>query len=164
MTTQHGIEHPSSPSRPHAGVSRRTVVAGTAWAVPAVVVAAAAPASAASGGPCAPTLSFGPGSCFSPIGGTIYNNYNLYFCLNTGGCTTGVTIKFDNFFAVTPQGGGEDQASLSETLTVPVGSTSACLPQRITYRTRAVNTPFRVTYSYNNNFYTVDVTPPQNAC
>ena len=31
------------------GISRRTVVAGTAWAVPAIVVASAAPAMAASG-------------------------------------------------------------------------------------------------------------------
>ena len=33
----------------NSGISRRTVVAGTAWAVPAIVVASAAPAIAASG-------------------------------------------------------------------------------------------------------------------
>ena len=44
-TTAHGTR---------AGVSRRTVVAGAAWAVPAVLVASAVPAMAASGPP--PTL------------------------------------------------------------------------------------------------------------
>lgn len=40
------ISLPRVAPRPH--VSRRTLVAGTAWAVPAVIVATAAPASAAS--------------------------------------------------------------------------------------------------------------------
>ena len=35
-------------TKPKSGISRRTVVKGTAWAVPAVVVATAAPAMAAS--------------------------------------------------------------------------------------------------------------------
>ena len=39
---------PARSRQPHVGVSRRTLVAGTAWAVPAVVVATAAPAVAAS--------------------------------------------------------------------------------------------------------------------
>ena len=34
-----------------AGISRRTIAKGAAWAVPVVAVAAAAPAMAASGGP-----------------------------------------------------------------------------------------------------------------
>jgi hypothetical protein len=37
------------PGRARSSISRRTVVVGTAWAVPAVVVASAAPALAASG-------------------------------------------------------------------------------------------------------------------
>jgi hypothetical protein len=39
----------SEMTKPKQGISRRTVVAGTAWAVPAIVVASAAPAMAASG-------------------------------------------------------------------------------------------------------------------
>jgi len=46
-----------------AGISRRTIAKGAAWAVPVVAVAAAAPAMAASGGP--PT--FTPGTaCKNP--------------------------------------------------------------------------------------------------
>ena len=37
--------------KPKSGISRRTVVAGTAWAVPAVIVATATPAFAALSGP-----------------------------------------------------------------------------------------------------------------
>lgn len=51
----------TGPSR-SARVSRRTVVAGTAWAVPAVVVAGAAPAVAASTA-CTPTITAHPLTC-----------------------------------------------------------------------------------------------------
>lgn len=51
----------TGPSR-SARVSRRTVVAGTAWAVPAVVVASAAPAVAAST-TCTPTVTVHPITC-----------------------------------------------------------------------------------------------------
>ena len=56
-------------SGPTLGVSRRTVVASAAWAVPAVVVASAAPAAAASGGiDLAPALRFRYASTGGPIG------------------------------------------------------------------------------------------------
>lgn len=57
------------PERSTRTVSRRTVVAGAAWAVPAVLVASAAPAAAASGGiDLAPALRFRYTSTGGPIG------------------------------------------------------------------------------------------------
>jgi len=67
------------------GVSRRTVVVGTAWAVPAIVVASAAPAMALSG----PVTFTGVG-CKSPGGQKIYvfqlsvtNDNNVALQLNS---------------------------------------------------------------------------------
>ena len=48
---------PPRAPQPRGGISRRTLVAGTAWAVPAVVVAAAAPAAAASAAGCTYTFT-----------------------------------------------------------------------------------------------------------
>ena len=48
-------------SKAKKGVSRRTVVVGTAWAVPAIVVASAAPAMALSG-----PVTFTGRACKSP--------------------------------------------------------------------------------------------------
>lgn len=49
------------------GISRRTIVAGTAWAVPAIVVASAAPAFALSG-----PVTFTGRACKSPGGNSRY--------------------------------------------------------------------------------------------
>lgn len=66
------------PSRPSAsGVSRRTLVKGTVWAVPAVVVATAAPAVAASGCYATPYLSLN--SCVRVTGNTYRYNIGLCF-------------------------------------------------------------------------------------
>lgn len=55
MTSPHAPGTPASPSARSPGrVSRRTVVAGAVWATPAIVVAAAAPAIAASPAACTP--------------------------------------------------------------------------------------------------------------
>ena len=60
------VHLPSAPADDGASgpawISRRTVVAGTAWAVPAVVVASAAPAVAAST-TCTPTVTVHPITC-----------------------------------------------------------------------------------------------------
>ena len=78
----------ADPSRPPSGVSRRSVAKGLAWSVPAVAVASAAPAFAASGAP--PVLTFQsackyPGnSCSSRPKG-----YSLYFRIDN---PTGKTI------------------------------------------------------------------------
>lgn len=55
MTSVDPAERASS-SAPTSGISRRTLVKGAAWAVPAIAIAAPAPAFAASG--CTPTTSF----------------------------------------------------------------------------------------------------------
>src|SRR4051794_30295484 len=53
----------SEQTKPAGGVSRRTVAKGVAWSVPVVIVASAAPAMAASGGP--PRIVKGP-ACKNP--------------------------------------------------------------------------------------------------
>ena len=56
-------------------LSRRTIARGTAWAVPVVAVAAAAPAYAASG-VCVPNITFSAASCKCPGNGQ--NNFNYF--------------------------------------------------------------------------------------
>ncbi|MEW1954973.1 hypothetical protein [Terrabacter sp. NPDC080008] len=75
-----------------ASPSRRSVVKGAAWAVPAVVVAGAAPTVAASAGP----LSFTGGACKLPGGSTdTFKGYVFELtAVNTVGPnpTTGITV------------------------------------------------------------------------
>jgi len=80
----------SEMTKPKSGISRRTVVKGTAWAVPAVVVASAAPAMAAGASQCL-TASFSPVSCKQPGGGQNDWGYRLRICF-TNTCATAVTI------------------------------------------------------------------------
>jgi hypothetical protein len=71
------------------GVSRRTVVAGTAWAVPAIVVASAAPAMAAT-----PIVTIGVGlACKHPGNGDTKHYHFELTVTNNGGSTTTVTIN-----------------------------------------------------------------------
>lgn len=71
------------------GVSRRTVVAGTAWAVPAIVVAGAAPAMAAT-----PIVTIGVGlACKHPGNGDTKHYHFELTVTNNGGATTTVTIS-----------------------------------------------------------------------
>ena len=73
----------SEGARP-SGSNRRTVVKGAAWAVPAVAVAAAAPAYAAS---CIPVITLGPTSCKCPGQSTGDPwTYFLTFCVDLTGC------------------------------------------------------------------------------
>ena len=66
-------------SEKKSGISRRTVAKGMAWSVPAVALAVAAPAYAAS--PCTPVFSFGAASCKCPGGSDpIKFGYVLQFC------------------------------------------------------------------------------------
>ncbi len=71
------IDDEARPTRPSgSGISRRNLVAGTAWAVPAVVVATAAPAFAASPASCSYTFASigatchytGPGNHYYRVG------------------------------------------------------------------------------------------------
>ncbi|EWT03686.1 hypothetical protein N865_08985 [Intrasporangium oryzae NRRL B-24470] len=68
------------------GVSRRTVVAGAAWTVPAIVVASAAPAMAAT-----PIVTIGVGLACKHPGNPKHYHFNLTV-KNNGGTTTTVTI------------------------------------------------------------------------
>jgi hypothetical protein len=68
------------------GVSRRTVVAGAAWTVPAIVVASAAPAMAAT-----PIVTIGIGVGCKHPGNPKRYHFNL-LVTNNGGTTTTVTI------------------------------------------------------------------------
>ncbi|WP_150132607.1 hypothetical protein [Intrasporangium calvum] len=73
------------------GVSRRTLVKGAAWAVPAVPIIVAAPAHAAS--PECIQITLGNNACKWP-GATNYYSYNLELCFkNTCGGTYQVWIQ-----------------------------------------------------------------------
>ena len=80
----------SEMTKPKSGISRRTVVKGTAWAVPAVVVASAAPAMAAGTSQCL-TASFGALSCKQPGQGQNDYGYRLQICF-TNTCSVAATI------------------------------------------------------------------------
>src|SRR6476661_11238847 len=87
MSQKHGAD--SAPP------SRRSVVKGAAWAVPAVVVAGVAPTVAASGGP----LSFTGGACKLPGNSTdTFQGYVFELtAVNTAGPlpTTSITVVSD---------------------------------------------------------------------
>ena len=70
-------------SEKKSGISRRTVAKGMAWSVPAVALAVAAPAYAAS--PCTPVPSLGGASCKCPGGSTgVKFGYILQICVTVG--------------------------------------------------------------------------------
>jgi hypothetical protein len=89
-----GTESSSTAGAPN-NISRRRVVAGAAWSVPAVVVASSAPAVAASRGP----LEFTGGACKLPGNANdIFKGYVFeLIATNTTGPfpTTGVTVITD---------------------------------------------------------------------
>ena len=81
-------ENQSTAVAPRRGVSRRTVVAGAAWSVPAVVVASAAPAMAAT-----PIVTVGSGVACKHPGAADEKHYHFNLIVtNNGGTTTTVTI------------------------------------------------------------------------
>jgi len=80
------VTNTSDRTSPQSGISRRTVVAGTAWALPAIVVASAAPAMAASG----PVVLSGR-ACKGPGNGANTKDYYLEVILNN---TSSVTKTF----------------------------------------------------------------------
>jgi hypothetical protein len=105
---------------PKKGVSRRTVVAGTAWAVPAVIVATATPAFAALSGP----VTFTGVACKDPgnpfrylFSVTITNSNNQPLQVNfqnlvingvtgTSICPTSATVPANGSITVTLIAGG----------------------------------------------------------
>ncbi|WOP17217.1 hypothetical protein [Raineyella sp. LH-20] len=74
--------------------SRRTIVKGAAWAVPAIAVASATPAMAAS--PECLQFTLGPSACKWPGSGNNWS-YNLELCVQntcTGGGSVTITIEY----------------------------------------------------------------------
>lgn len=114
-----------SEMKPKSGVSRRTVVKGTAWAVPAVVVATAAPAMAAS--PCL-TASFGGSSCKQPGLGQNADGYSLQICF-TNNCTSAVTVTVTG--VESKSSGVRENLSIGS-INVPVGAT-VCYANPVIY-------------------------------
>ena len=112
----------SEMTKPKPGISRRTVVKGTAWAVPAVVVASAAPAMAAGASQCL-TATFGGGSCKQP--GTGQNNFGfkLKICF-TNTCSAPVTITVTK---IQGNAGSSPVKLIGQTIQVGVGE-RVCIP------------------------------------
>src|SRR4051794_21669764 len=105
--------------------SRRSVVKGAAWAVPAIIVAGAAPTVAAS--TVCLTASFGATSCKQP-GNT--NNYGYRLDIRfTNSCPTSVTITVTQVASNT---GNAVVQPVNQTITVPGGATVG-LPQPVLY-------------------------------
>jgi hypothetical protein len=144
-----------SEMKPKQGISRRTVVKGTAWAVPAVVVATAAPAMAAGASQCI-TASFDASSCKQP--GTGQNNFGfkLKICF-TNTCAAPVSITVTK---IQGNAGSSPVQNINQTITVGVNAT-VCIPG-----TSATFPGFTVYCSANsanfiNVFFTVNGGPEQ---
>ncbi len=97
--------------------ARRSVVKGAAWAVPAVMVASAAPASAAS--PCL-AASFSGTSCKCP-GRTRAFSYQLSVCF-TNNCSSVLTVRVKRLVS---NSGAVLQPVVEETLIIPEGKHGA---------------------------------------
>jgi hypothetical protein len=143
------VTNKSEMTKPKPGISRRTVVKGTAWAVPAVVVASAAPAMAAGASQCL-TATFGGGSCKQP--GTGQNNFgfNLKICF-TNTCSASVDITVTK---IQGNAGSSPVQPVGQSITVPVGQT-VCLPQMVVYC--SANSA-----NFINVFFTVNGGPEQS--
>ena len=111
------------------GVSRRTVVRGTAWALPAVVVATAAPASAASPSQCL-TATFGGNSCKQPGEGSNAKGYRLQVCF-TNTCNVPAVILVRTVRGNT---GSSPTQNVNQTVTVPANAGGAvCIATPVIY-------------------------------
>jgi hypothetical protein len=116
-------------TKPKSGISRRTVVKGTAWAVPAVVVASAAPAMAAGTSQCV-TATFGGNSCKQPGVGQNAKGYRLQICF-TNTCAVPAVI-----FVKTVRGntGSSPTQNVNQSVTVPANTTTpVCIATPVIY-------------------------------
>jgi hypothetical protein len=138
--------------------SRRSLVKGAAWAVPAVVVAAAAPTVAASV-PCL-TATFGATSCKQPGNGNNYG-YRLSICF-TNNCTTSITITVTQVASNT---GNPVIQPVNQTITVAAGDT-VCLPQFVLYCSRNSANFINVYYTIQGQTGTqvATVPSPERTC
>lgn len=149
----------SEATKSQQGISRRTVVKGTAWAVPAVVVATAAPAMAAS--PCL-TIDFGPNSCKQPGQGQNFKGYNLQFCF-TNTCNVAVQITVTQLQGA--QGSAPAQpVTPALVVTVPANTANYCSDRLIQYCSNNSGSKIIVTYHIGTGANTtVEVSSPPNA-
>lgn len=147
-----------SEMKPKQGISRRTVVKGTAWAVPAVVVASAAPAMAAGASQCV-TASFGGNSCKQPGQGQNQFGYRLQFCF-TNTCSVPVTIVVKTIQANT---GNAHVQTVNQTIgPIAVGAT-VCSNDLVDYCNDNSANFINVTFSVNGGANEVQsvASPPQ---
>ena len=129
----------SEGARP-SGSNRRTVVKGAAWAVPAVAVAAAAPALAAS--PKCLTAQFLGDSCKQPGSGNNFG-YRLEICF-TNNCATSVTLDVTQVAANT--GNPVVLAVSQDPITIAPGAT-VCLPNDVLYCSNSSANFINVSYT-----------------
>lgn len=107
-------KHPVSRQRTAGGVSRRTVVRGAAWAAPAIMIASAAPAIAASPGPVVPS---GSGSACKHPGNPKW--YHFTFCFeNTSAASITVTLDHMTVNGLLPE---DPQPIIPTSIVVPAG-------------------------------------------
>lgn len=119
--------------------SRRSIVKGAAWAMPAVVVAGAAPTVAASV-QCL-TASFEGDSCKQPGSGNNYG-YRLQICF-TNGCNTAVTVTV---ISVASNTGNPVVTPVNKSITIPANS-KVCLQPDVLYCSNNSANFINVSYS-----------------
>ncbi len=150
-------------TKPKSGVSRRTVVKGTAWAVPAVVVASAAPAMAAGTSQCV-TATFGGLSCKQPGQGQNDFGYRLQFCFaNT--CSVDAVIHVTSVVSNT---GNPIVQPVDVTINVPANTTTpVCAPVQdlVIYCSNSSANFLVVRFTVNNGPVQTQVVPsPPREC
>ena len=136
-------QRPFSEASPRAGsrqVSRRALVSGTAWAVPAVIVASAAPAVAAS-----PQAFFTGKACrqTNPAGSTTFFFQVSFPSLSSTQPTTYSPVSMVVF-------GSNENPPFPMTITVPPGQTSVLQTVRATEEHPGSSGPVTLTYRINN--------------
>ena len=148
-----------SEMKPKQGISRRTVVKGTAWAVPAVVVASAAPAMAAGASVCV-TATFGGQSCKQPGTGQNEWGYQLEFCF-TNNCLVPVTI--DVISVQGNSGSAPLQPVDLPSITLQPGQTG-CVPGTVDYCSKNSANFINVTFTVNGATNVQSVPSPPQDC
>jgi hypothetical protein len=150
----------SEGARP-SGTNRRTVVKGAAWAVPAVAVASAAPAMAAS--PCIPEITFSDDSCRCPGQSTEFEfTYFVRLCADDTTCPD----SEDDFVTVTgiasktggPGGTPLTPVGFSFPIQVPVGECTQTV-----YELGSTNSSINLILTFADDS-TQDITAPVQEC
>lgn len=135
-----GTESSSTQGAPNK-ISRRRVVAGAAWSVPAVMVASAAPAMAAS--KCL-TATFGGESCKYPGSGQNAKGYKLQICF-TNDCDVAATIEVKS---VQGNAASSPLQPVNQSITLQP-HTSGCIANAVIYCSTNSGNFITITYSVN---------------